>query len=79
MLELTISENNGKHVLLKDKLENLSVSQKVILMPNLEEPFLKEGKKVYSGFEDIFNFLETEEVFVKQWYECRCGNHESMA
>lgn len=75
MLELAISERNGKHIVLKDKLENISTAQKIIISKESLEPTLKDGTKVYSGFNDIYGFLEEYEIFVKQWYECRCGNH----
>jgi len=75
MIELSISESNGKHVLLKDKLENLSIAQKIVSARDSSEPTLRDGKITYSGFDSIFSFLEEQELFVKQWYECRCGNH----
>lgn len=75
MLELSIRENNGKHNLLKEKLENISISQKIYTSDEFPEPMLREGSKVYYGFDEIYQFLENQEAFVKQWYECRCGNH----
>lgn len=76
MIELTLPENSGKYLVLTDKLENLSVPFKVLINENIELPVIKEGLKEYSGHEEIFKFLEEEEIFVKQWYECRCGNHD---
>lgn len=75
MIELKVPLNNGKYIVLTEKLENLSVPYKIESDDKIEEPILTEGTKCYSGYEEILKFLEEEEIFVKQWYECRCGNH----
>jgi len=76
MIELQISPNIKCHVLLKERLEKMSLARAVIESKESKTPLLKEGADTYEGCEDINSFLTKYESFVDQWYACRCDKYE---
>jgi hypothetical protein len=76
MIELRISPNIECHLLLKERLEEMSLARRIIESPKTKIPLLKEGGEAYKGCEGINSFLIKYESFVEQWYECRCDKYE---
>ncbi|MDN5200254.1 hypothetical protein QQ008_02755 [Fulvivirgaceae bacterium BMA10] len=76
MIELHISPKETLQLRFQERLEEMTVSHKVILHDTLKEPILKQGKELYTGIETINDFLKELEIFMQQWYECRCDKYE---
>lgn len=76
MIELQISSKIECHILLKERLEKMSLARNVIESTETKTPLLKEGADTYKGCEDINAFLTKYESLVDQWYACRCDKYE---
>jgi len=72
MLVLTIAPENPTHVELKTRIEELSLSKKVIEKEGLEIPTLVEDAEKREGIVPILDYLENMEGFMHQWYQCKC-------
>ncbi len=76
MLQLTISDKDPAQVALKERIEDLSLSRKITINNALKLPVLKHDHEVYEGSEKISRYLDEFEVYMKNWYACRCDMFE---
>jgi len=72
MIHLTISDQDPKQVQLMERLDDLSLARKIDLDASAQQPVLVHDKKSYTGIDDITKYLDEMEVYMKQWYACRC-------
>ena len=72
MLVLTIAPENPTHIELKTRIEELSLSKKVIEKIGLAVTTLVEDNEKRKGIRPILDYLDNMEGFMLQWYECKC-------
>lgn len=73
MIHLHISEQNPKHIAIKERLEHLSLAREVISDSSLDEAILVHSGKTFTGTQEIAEYLDEFEQFHSQWYNCHCG------
>lgn len=73
MIHLHISEQNPKHIAIKERLEHLSLAREVICDSTLDEAILVHSGKTFTGTQEITAYLDEFEQFHSQWYNCHCG------
>ena len=64
------------HLILKDRLEEMSLARQIIESSKVKIPVLKEDDNIYYGFTAINDYLDQSKLFIDKWYECRCDKYE---
>lgn len=72
MIHLTISDKDPKQLQLKERLDDLSLARKIDMDAAATQPVLVHDKESYTGIEDITNYLDEMEAYMRNWYACRC-------
>ncbi|MEQ8556428.1 MAG: hypothetical protein RLO17_17880 [Cyclobacteriaceae bacterium] len=72
MIHLIISDKDPQQVELKERLDSLSLARKIDIDTTTKQPVLAHDKKNYTGIDDITQYLDEMEAYMKQWYACRC-------
>jgi hypothetical protein len=60
----------------QERLDRASLKYEFIIEDNATIPRLIDGEKKVEGGPEIEAYLESQEQFVKDWYEDRCDKYE---
>jgi hypothetical protein len=60
----------------KERLDRTSLKYEFIIDDNTTVPRLADGDNRAEGIPAIESYLESQEQFVKDWYEDRCDKYE---
>ncbi|GAA4331560.1 hypothetical protein GCM10023149_37430 [Mucilaginibacter gynuensis] len=60
----------------QERLDRASLTYELIIEENSTVPRLVDGDNVAEGIPAIEAYLESQEQFVKDWYDDRCDKYE---
>jgi len=72
MIHLIISDKDPKQVELKERLDGLSLARKIDIDPSKIQPVLLDKHETYQGIDEVTKYLDEVELYMKEWYACRC-------